>query len=62
MHARCWVLKDRAASRSGAGDLQDSYAGEQQLECGEYRPSFENYTVDASILELRLRSQIYKMI
>jgi hypothetical protein len=28
----------------------------------EYRPSFENYTVDASILERDLRVPIYKMI
>jgi len=62
-HARCWVLRDRAgdlrvAVTTSGLDLRSSRASNGF----EYRPSFENYTVDASILEASRKARIYKMI
>jgi hypothetical protein len=53
--ARCWVLRDRNGTRKCPGlnlwtfsCSADTFGGRQ----GGYRPYFENYTVDASILDL----------
>ena len=54
--ARCWVLRDRAAllvelvETSMRTDLWTLLCS-SLLEHGRYRPYFENYTVDASILD-----------
>ena len=53
MHARCWVLRDRAGASVGrhtvlTGPLDLVVAGFRACRTG-YRPYFENYTVDASI-------------
>ena len=53
-HARCWVLKDRSKDCTSGPALLPA-----EPERSRYRPYFENYTVDASILDLRLRSQVY---
>lgn len=52
--ARCWVLRDRAGLRgsfgtSGPRHVTPWWAGREG-----YRPYFENYTVDASILDSEL--------
>ena len=52
MHARCWVLRDRIFSASveegrTSGPLLLDINGQGE----RYRPYFENYTVDASILD-----------
>jgi len=62
VHARCWVLRDRAGRIAVVTTSGLEPRSSRASNGYEYRPSFENYTVDASILELRLRSQIYKMI
>jgi hypothetical protein len=55
--ARCWVLRDRASlllSQEGGErelGLPDLVVFPQLGECAGYRPYFENYTVDASILD-----------
>lgn len=56
--ARCWVLRDRNASWSAVG-LEGSELNLWTFSCSHhlgmeegYRPYFENYTVDASILNL----------
>ena len=46
-HARCWVLRDRV--RESAADLR-AFSGCPMGKRRGYRPYFENYTVDASIL------------
>ena len=66
-HARCWVLKDRAASSDRSWRPSGLVFVRAALERDEYRPSFENYTVDASILEkdasfFGTSLRIYKMI
>ena len=66
-HARCWVLKDRAASSDRSWRPSGLVRRRAELDRGEYRPSFENYTVDASILErgpqfFGTAASIYKMI
>jgi hypothetical protein len=48
-HARCWVLRDRSQDPS-SGPFRDCPIGEG---ADWYRPYFENYTVDASILDPR---------
>ena len=48
--ARCWVLRDRSTSTDGTGPrilMVSAAAG-----ATGYRPYVENYTVDASILEI----------
>jgi len=49
--ARCWVLRDRSFGSFGVGDR---FLGLVLVvvwpRCG-FRPYFENYTVDASILD-----------
>lgn len=62
VHARCWVLRDR--NRSSDRDWVFwtfccfwPWAGDGL----RYRPYFENYTVDASILQLII-DQLHKMI
>ena len=50
-HARCWVLRDRAGClRMVRVDLLDPFSTPGCVGEG-YRPYFENYTVDASILD-----------
>lgn len=52
-HARCWVLRDRAGCSFGGGwisTLLDPFFTPGCVGEG-YRPYFENYTVDASILD-----------
>ena len=50
--ARCWVLRDRAGRVCGRSDLLDFVRRHGFGRVGEeYRPYFENYTVDASILK-----------
>lgn len=53
VHARCWVLRDRAGCFFGGMLDLDSLGLFLMLGCvGEgYCPYFENYTVDASILD-----------
>jgi len=58
LRARCWVLRDRAGLRVDRDFWTLSYfllVGE----CAGYRPYFENYTVDASILDTDLRVRVY---
>ena len=56
--ARCWVLRDRAGAAEVvvAWTFWTSSAVETLGFVGEeYRPYFENYTVDASILKMRTK-------
>ena len=56
--ARCWVLRDRAGTTEVAPTrtFWTSSAVMVSYRVGEeYRPYFENYTVDASILKMRTR-------
>ena len=63
VHARCWVLRDRAGRLRVVVTTSGLDSRSSRASNGfEYRPSFENYTVDASILERSLRASIYKMI
>lgn len=63
VRARCWVLRDRAGHlRVGVTTSGLEPRSSRASNGYEYRPSFENYTVDASILERDLRISIYKMI
>jgi len=63
VHARCWVLRDRAGHLRVVVTTSGLDSRSSRASNGfEYRPSFENYTVDASILERDLRVSIYKMI
>jgi len=48
--ARCWVLRDRAPRWWGRNFWAFSVAGITG-QAGKHRPYFENYTVDASILD-----------
>lgn len=53
VHARCWVLRDRAGCFFGSSsglNLLDPFLMPGCMGEG-YRPYFENYTVDASILD-----------
>ena len=65
IYARCWVLRDRNDDeRKFVVDLfLLDFSLWASLAGGEgYRPYFENYTVDASILNLTLvREQITKI-
>jgi len=50
--ARCWVLRDRMLWPSGCGSVPLGLLSSPRGGGGEgYRPYFENYTVDASILQ-----------
>ena len=56
--ARCWVLRDRAGAAEVvvAWTFWTSSAVETLgFVVEEYRPYFENYTVDASILKMRTK-------
>ena len=48
-HARCWVLRDRHPASAGTGSQDSSCPA--SAGATERRPYFENYTVDASILD-----------
>jgi len=49
--ARCWVLRDRGRRAIGSTEPLDLDVFLQQEMHAGYRPYFENYTVDASILD-----------
>ena len=56
--ARCWVLRDRAGTTEVAPSrtFWTSSAVMVSYRVGEeYRPYFENYTVDASILKMQTK-------
>ena len=59
-HARCWVLRDRAALPSFGNHVETgervplsgpALSPAERRTRSRYRPYFENYTVDASILD-----------
>ena len=62
-HARCWVLRDRAGDREVVViPTSGLRLSRPAAVAAEYRPYFENYTVDASILDSdSSESVIYKM-
>jgi hypothetical protein len=49
--ARCWVLRDRACAFGCGTEPLDPFLVRPCVGGGGYRPYFENYTVDASILD-----------
>ena len=64
--ARCWVLRDRNDQGNLVGLFLWTFFGQQssfrKRAAGRkgYRPYFENYTVDASILNLNPSGSNYK--
>jgi len=66
VYARCWVLRDRNDRGNLVGLFLWTFFGQQSSfsngAAGRkgYRPYFENYTVDASILNLNPSGSNYK--